>query len=165
MRRLAHRCLVEGSDPVQRLRRLVQHGFALAAIARLLVVVMSGPSQFVGLDELFQRVGAHSQKRSGDLAPVREFTVVDVVALLLREAVKKNATVALTEGDKGPVSAASPLACAGYALFDKPAPEIGVDKAALGALSRVAKRSVADAFPAREAPELLGCVNRQVAPP
>ena len=73
--------------------------------------------------------------------------------------------MALAERDEGPVSASATLALARHALLDKATAEIGIDKAPLGTLCGVAKRVIADAFPAREAPELLGCVNRQVAPP
>jgi hypothetical protein len=59
---------------------------------------------------------------------VRELIIIDVVAILLRETVEENASVPLTEGHKGSVSAPAPLAGAWYALLDKPAPEIGVDQ-------------------------------------
>jgi len=45
------------------------------------------------------------------------------------------------------------LALARNPLLNEAASEVGVDKAALGTLCGIAKRPIADAFSAREAPE------------
>jgi hypothetical protein len=84
-------------------------------------------SQFVALDKRFESVASHLQVSGGHPLPVSELVVMDVVPLILREAIEEHAAVPGPEGGENPKAAASTLPPPWYALLDEATAEIRID--------------------------------------
>jgi hypothetical protein len=85
-----------------------------------------------------------------------QLVIVDVVALVLGEAMKENGAHPLAVDEKNPVPARAALAFAREPLLDNATTEIGINEATLSALDGIAQAVVINPLLAGKTTETLG---------
>jgi hypothetical protein len=118
--------------------------------------------EFAFLDRPFNLRCAHEQELPRQLFQKLQIIGVDIVPLVLGEAVEKNASLLHAVGNDGAESAGPAPAIPRNPLLDKVAAKRGVNAALLRAADRFAQPRIPDLFLSCKPCKLLGFENLQI---